>query len=84
MYETGYGTSIRNGKMKRIKLVVNNLTGEGPFRNCEDVADKFTGHFGDVFLVISRLNAFNRILLFAYQPETSSRGGGRKMRVGKM
>ena len=58
--------------MKRIKLVVNNLTGEGPFRNREGVADKFAGHFGDVFLVI------------AYQPETSSRSSGRKMRVGKL
>ena len=43
--------------MKRVKLVVNNLTSEDPFRNREDVADKFGGHFGDVFLIISRLTA---------------------------
>ena len=64
-------------------MVVNNVTSEDPFRNREDVADKFAGHCGDVFLVTSRWNAFNRILLLAYQPETSSRGSGRNMRVGK-
>ena len=43
--------------MKRIKLVVDNLTSEGHFRNREDVADEFAGHVGDVFLMICRLNA---------------------------
>ena len=43
--------------MKRIKLFVNNLTGEDPFGNREDVADEFAGHFGDVSLMICRLNA---------------------------
>lgn len=55
-YETGYGIQGPNGKMDRVKPVVNYLTRESPFKNCEDVANVFIEHIGDVLLVICRLN----------------------------
>lgn len=38
----------RNGKVKRIKLVVNYFTSECLFKNRENVADEFAEHFVEV------------------------------------
>ena len=40
----------RNGKVVRIKLIVNNLTSEDLLRNREDVVEKSAEHFGDALL----------------------------------
>ena len=45
-------SSRGNSKVKRVELVVHDLTSEDAFGNREDVTEDFVEHFGDVLLMI--------------------------------